>query len=264
MEFEMTSPSNLDPSAGRKEEPLASTHILSSYDDELNKLEALVLEMGGLVEFQLVNAVKATMKSDADLASTVISGDSRINALEAEVNALAIRVLALRQPVAEDLRAILMTLRIAGHLERMGDYAKNIARRANTITKSQSFFGSLSTLDRMADLVESHIKMALDAYTQRDSDAAEHVRSEDEKVDLLHNSLFRELLTYMMEDPSHIGASMHLLFIAKNIERMGDHAVSIAQEIIFLVTGSWPEDKRPKGDKTSRMIFTAEELADMK
>lgn len=259
----MTSPSQLDPKTDRKDESVASSHIVTSYDDELNKLEALVLEMGGLVEFQLVNAVQAMMKSDVELASVVISGDARINALESEVNALSIRVLALRHPVAEDLRTILMTLRIAGHLERMGDYAKNIARRANTITKSQSFFGSLSTLGRMADLVESHIKMALDAYTQRDSDAAEYVRSEDEKVDLLHNSLFRELLTYMMEDPAHIGASMHMLFIAKNIERMGDHAVSIAQEIIFLVTGSWPEDKRPKGDKTSRIIFTAEELAEM-
>lgn len=260
----MTASSNSVSPSVRSEEPLASTHIVTSYDDELNKIEALVLEMGGLVEFQLVNAVQAMMKSDVDLAATVISGDARINALEAEVNALAIRVLALRQPVAEDLRAIVMTLRIAGHLERMGDYAKNIARRANTITKSQSFFGSLSTLGRMADLVETHIKMSLDAYTQRDSDVAEHVRSEDEKVDLLHNSLFRELLTYMMEDPSHIGASMHLLFIAKNIERIGDHSVSISQEIIFLVTGSWPEDKRPKGDKTSRIIFTAEELAEMK
>lgn len=260
----MTSPSTPSPSTELTEGHSTSTHIVTSYDDELNKIEALVLEMGGLVEFQLVNAVQAMLKSDVDLAATVISGDSRINALESEVNALAIRVLALRHPVAEDLRAIVMTLRIAGHLERMGDYAKNIARRANTITRSQSFFGSLSTLGRMADLVEAHIKMALDAYTQRDAGAAEHVRSEDEKVDLLHNSLFRELLTYMMEDPAHIGASMHLLFIAKNIERMGDHAVSIAQEIIFLVTGSWPEDKRPKGDKTSRMIFTAEELADMK
>ncbi|WP_017932692.1 phosphate signaling complex protein PhoU [Robiginitomaculum antarcticum] len=249
---------------GDVEKPMTATHIVSSFDDDLNKVESLVIEMGGLVEYQLSNAISAMMKSDVELASKVIGGDGQINALEAEINALAIRVLALRQPVAQDLRSMVMTLKIASHLERMGDYAKNIARRANTITRSNSFYGSLSTLTRMADLVENHIKLALDAYINRDAEAAELVRTEDEKVDLLHNSLFRELLTYMMEDPSHIGASMHLLFIAKNIERMGDHAVSIAQEVIFLVTGSWPEDKRPKGDKTSRMIFTAEELEEMK
>lgn len=239
---------------------MVNAKIETSFEDELNRIESLVIQMGGMVEVQLENATRAVMKADVELAKHVINNDGPINALEAQLNDLAIQLLAVRQPEAEDLRTVVMTLRIASHLERMGDYAKNIARRANTISSVESFYGSLSTLERMSERVQAHIRLAIDAYVGRDLDGADHIRNEDEKVDLLHNTLFRELLTYMIEDAANIGPCMHLLFIAKNIERMGDHTVSITQEIIYLVTGKWPKDKRPKSDKTSRMIFTPEEL----
>lgn len=236
-------------------------HIVTSFDTDLNRIESLILEMGGLVEQQLLSCTKALKLGDRDLAKSVIRADEKINTLEAEVNRVSIEVLALRQPMAEDLRSVIMTLKIAGHLERMGDYIKNMARRTNTITKADAFIGSMSTLTRMSERVQSMINSALDAYNRRDTDAAETVRADDEDVDQMHNSLFRELLTYMMEDTRNISGCMHLLFIAKNIERMGDHAVEIAGETIYLATGEWPTDKRVKGDRTSRMIFTPEELA---
>lgn len=243
---------------------MKNTHIVSSFDEDLNQVERLVLQMGGLVEQQLRNGTNALSKGDETLAKEVIRSDGQINTLEAEINELSISMLALRQPMAGDLRRVVMTLKIAGHLERMGDYAKNIARRTRTISKADAFTGSFVTLERMSELVQVMIKSALDCYTGRDIDVAEHVRAQDEAVDLLHNTLFRELLTYMMEDARNISGCMHLLFIAKNLEKMGDHAVEMAQEVIYLVTGEWPEDKRPKGDRTSRMIFTPEELADEK
>ena len=235
-------------------------HIVSSFNDDLNRLEALLLEMGGLVEQQLINATRALRKEDRGLAKQVLKGDKRINRIEAQLNEDAIKVLALRRPVAADLRNVVMTLKMASHLERIGDYTKNMARRTNTITKAEAFTGSVGTLVRMSELVQSMIKSVLDAYNKRDAVAAQNVRIKDEGVDQMHNTLFRELLTYMMEDVRNISGCMHLLFIAKNIERMGDHVADIAQEIIFLVTGDWPEGKRPKGDKTSKMIIDPDDI----
>ncbi len=237
-----------------------SEHIVSSFNDDLNHLESLLLEMGGLVEQQLINATRALRKENRSLAKTVLKGDKRINKLEAALNENAIKILALRQPVAADLRNVVMTLKMASHLERIGDYTKNMARRTNTITKAEAFTGSVDTLVRMSELVQSMIKSVLDAYNKRDAVAAQNVRIKDEGVDQMHNTLFRELLTYMMEDVRNISGCMHLLFIAKNIERMGDHVADIAQEIIFLVTGDWPEGKRPKGDKTSKMIIDPDDI----
>ncbi len=237
-------------------------HIVSSFDADLNRIESLVLEMGGLVEQQLLTCTKALKLGDRSLAKDVIRNDAKINALEAEVNQMSIELLALRQPMASDLRTVVMTLKIANHLERVGDYIKNMARRTNTITKADAFIGSVSTLTRMSAKVQVMINDALDAYNRRDPEAAEAVRGDDEDVDQMHNGLFRELLTYMMEDTRNISGCMHLLFIAKNIERMGDHAAEIAGETVYLVTGEWPTDKRVKGDRTSRMIFTPEELGE--
>jgi len=237
-------------------------HIVSSFDADLNRIESLVLEMGGLVEQQLLTCTKALKLGDRSLAKDVIRNDAKINALEAEVNQMSIELLALRQPMASDLRTVVMTLKIANHLERVGDYIKNMARRTNTITKADAFIGSVSTLTRMSAKVQVMINDALDAYNRRDPEAAETVRGDDEDVDQMHNGLFRELLTYMMEDTRNISGCMHLLFIAKNIERMGDHAAEIAGETVYLVTGEWPTDKRVKGDRTSRMIFTPEELGE--
>lgn len=236
-------------------------HIVSSFNDDLNRLENLLLQMGGLVEKQLLEATVALRREDRVLAKHVLKGDKRINKLEANLNETAIKILALRQPVATDLRNVVMTLKMASHLERIGDYTKNMARRTNTITKAEAFTGSIGTLVRMSELVQNMIGSVLDAYNKRDADAAQEIRIADEGVDQMHNTLFRELLTYMMEDVRNISGCMHLLFIAKNIERMGDHVADIAQEIIFLVTGKWPEDKRPKGDKTSKMIIDPNDIS---
>ena len=239
---------------------MSEQHIVSSFTEDMNQLDSLVLQMGGLVEQQLQKATTALRKEDRELAKEVLRGDDRINALESELNDAAIKILALRQPVAIDLRNVVMSLKIARHLERIGDYAKNTARRTNTITKADAFTGSISTLVRMSALVQEMIKSALDAYSRRDAEAAEAVRESDTHVDQMHNTLFRELLTYMMEDVGNIAGSMHLLFIAKNIERMGDHVADIAKETMYMVTGEWPTGKRDKEDKTSKMIIEPEDL----
>ena len=230
-------------------------HIVTSFDEDLNRIESKILEMGGLCESALAKSTRALRRVDADLAREVMRVDNAINALEAEVNDQVLILLARRQPVAGDLRSALMTLRIAGQLERVGDYIKNMGRRTHTIASNQAFTGSVGMAIRMSEQVQAQIRQALDAYNHRDAALAEDVRQSDETVDQLHNSLFRELLTYMMEDPRNISGAMQLLFIAKNIERMGDLAVDIAQEVIFMVTGAWPEDKRPKGDRTPRMVI---------
>ena len=239
---------------------MSDTHIVSSFNNDLNQIDSLVLEMGGLVERQLQNATQALHKEDRALAKQVMKGDSRINALETELNDVAIKVLALRQPVAVDLRTVVMSLKIARHLERIGDYIKNTARRTNTIAKAGAFTGSLDTLTRMSELVQKMTQDALNAYSKRDAEAAQAVREDDKHVDHMNNSLFRELLTYMMEDTRNIGGAMHLIFIAKNIERMGDHVADIAKETIYLVNGEWPEGKREKDDKTSKIILDIDEL----
>ena len=239
---------------------MSDTHIVSSFNNDLNQIDSLVLEMGGLVERQLQNATQALHMEDRVLAKQVMKGDSRINALETELNDVAIKVLALRQPVAVDLRTVVMSLKIARHLERIGDYIKNTARRTNTIAKAGAFTGSLDTLTRMSELVQKMTQDALNAYSKRDAEAAQAVREDDKHVDHMNNSLFRELLTYMMEDTRNIGGAMHLIFIAKNIERMGDHVADIAKETIYLVNGEWPEGKREKDDKTSKIILDIDEL----
>ena len=168
---------------------------------------------------------------------------------------MTVQVLAIRQPFADDLRTVITTLKLASHLESIGNYAKNMARRTRAISKASAFSGSTGTLKRMSELVQQMVRETLDAYTHRDVELAELVRNRDEDVDQLLNSLFREMLTYMMEDPRHISGCMHILFIAKNIERMGDHITDMAEEILFLVNGKWPKDKRPKGDRTSTLII---------
>lgn len=234
---------------------MTAEHIVTSFNDDMNELESLLLEMGGLVERQLQNATEALLKEDRDLAKSVLKGDDRINELEAALNDIALKILALRQPVAIDLRTVVMSLKIARHLERVGDYAKNMARRMRTITKAEAFTGSVSTLIRMSELVQNMIRSVLDAYSRRDAEMAESVRIDDTHVDQMHNTLFRELLTYMMEDTANIGGSIHLLLMAKNLERMGDHVADVAKETIYMVTGEWPQNKRNKKDKTSKMII---------
>lgn len=233
---------------------MTATHIVSSFNDDMNKLETILLEMGALVEQQLQEATQALQKEDRTLAKKVLKGDHRINELEAELNDSALKILALRQPVSVDLRVVVMSLKIARHLERVGDYAKNMARRTRTITKAEAFIGSVSTLTRMSECVQSMLRSALEAYSQRDAALADKVRANDADVDQMHNTLFRELLTYMMEDAGNIAGSIHLLLIAKNLERMGDHVADVAKETMYMVTGEWPKNKRDKNDHTSKMI----------
>lgn len=237
------------------------SHIVSSFDEDLDRVESLVIEMGGLVELQLQNATEALIKQDPKLAKKVVKSDKQVMQLEGQVNHQTLEVLATRQPLANDLRTVISTLKIASHLQRLGEYTRNMATRTRAISKAAAFSGSTGTLRRMSQKVQGMIKDILDAFSARDRNLAEQVREMDEEVDLLHNTLFRELLTYMMEDPRHISGCMHVLFIAKNIERMGDHVAEIAQEIMFLVDGEWPEHKRSKVDMTSSLILEPDDLS---
>jgi phosphate transport system protein len=232
---------------------MTADHIVKSFDDELKLLNRTIAQMGGLSEVQLQTATDALMRRDAELAGKVIQADKRIDELEHQIGELAVRMLALRQPMASDLREVVAALKISADLERIGDYATNIAKRAIAISQTQPV-STLQAIPRMAQLVQSIIKDVLDAYVDKNADRAVAAWNRDEEVDSLYNSLFRELLTYMMEDPRNIGSCIHLMFIAKNIERIGDHATNIAETVYFLVHGRSIEAVRPKGDVTSYAI----------
>ena len=235
-------------------------HIVTAYDEELKQLHALIGRMGGLVETQLEGAVQAVLKRDPDLAQRIRQGDKEIDRLEHDADAMALRLIALRQPMAVDLRNTIAALKIAADLERFGDYAKNVAKRAIAISQMPHI--PSPGLDRMARLVQAMIKDVLDAYLENDTDKAIAVWNQDVEVDQLYNSLFRELLTYMMEDPRNITGCTHLLFIAKNIERMGDHATNIAETVHYQVKGVELPDDRPKGEDPSFAVFQAADTGD--
>jgi phosphate transport system protein len=225
-------------------------HIVSSFDRDLEAIQALIMKMGGLVEESILNASNALEKRDEKLAKSVRDGDKLIDKLEEQVNEEAARILALRAPTAGDLRTVLSVFRVSANLERIGDYSKNIAKRSSVVIQMQPIVGTASSLRRMAKTVDLMLKDVLDAYIQRDVDLAADVRERDAEVDQMYSALFREYLTFMMEDPRNITACMHLHFMAKNIERMGDHVTSIAEQVIYLVTGELPDDDRPKQDRT--------------
>ena len=229
---------------------MGQEHIVSSFDRDLERIQALIMRMGGLVEQSILRAAEALETRDEELAQQVRLGDKAIDALEEQVNEEAARILALRQPIASDLRTVLSIFRVSANLERIGDYSKNIAKRSSAVIQLDPIDGTAQALRRMAGAVELMLKDVLDAYIQRDGDLAEEVRHRDEEVDQIYSALFREYLTHMMEDPRHITACMHLHFMAKNIERMGDHVTSIAEQVIYLVTGEMPDEDRPKSDKT--------------
>ncbi len=234
---------------------MSDDHIVSSFNEDMAQLEAMFLEMGDIVIAQLKSATRALRKEDRVLAKQVVKGDKQLNKMEAELNDLAIKILALRQPFAGDLRKVVITLKSAGHLERIGDLTRNMAQRTNTITKAEADTGPIDTLIRMSEIVQDMIASILVAYRTADTELATLVRSLDQSVDTSHNALFREMLTYMMEDLRNISGCMHVMFMAKNIERMGDNVADIAKELIYMNTGDWPEGKRAKSDKTSKMIL---------
>ena len=226
-------------------------HIVKSFDEQLGQIESLIMEMGGLVEKQIAEAAEALLSRDTELSASVRDNDKRIDELDDKISDVAVRVIALRQPMAEDLRRVVAALKISANLERIGDYAKNIAKRTSVLAQAEPVGPAVKTIKRMSKLVQEMIKDVLDAYVAHDIHTADDVRRRDEEVDQVHNALFRELLTYMMEDPRNITPCMHLLFIAKNVERMGDHATGIAEQVYYMIHGSMPEDDRPKKDATS-------------
>lgn len=225
---------------------MASEHIVTSFDQELSELKNKVSEMGGLAEAQLVNALEAMQRRDTDLAARTVESDRRVDEMEREIDAFVVQLLALRQPMASDLREIIVALKIASDLERIADYATNVAKR--TITLAQHPQVRLAhAIPRMVRLALSMIYEVLDSYSDRDTRKAIAVWRRDEELDEMYVSLFRELLTYMMEDARSISSCTHLLFIAKNIERVGDHATNIAESIYYLVEGRPLLQSRPKG-----------------
>jgi phosphate transport system protein len=228
-------------------------HTITAFEDELNQLKSLISRMGGLAESALAASIDALIKRDNMHARQIVEEDKRIDELEREIEAQAIEILARRQPVADDLREIVSTLKISSDLERIGDYSKNIAKRSTVINQS-SPLKPISVIPEMARIARRMINEVLDAFIERDAAKALAVWQRDEQIDELYNSLFRELLTYMMESPSAITPCTHLLFVAKNIERVGDHITNIAEIVHYVARGELIDAARPKGDTTSYAV----------
>ncbi len=231
---------------------IMTEHTTKAFDADLQELSRMIAEMGGLAERQIADAVDALNRRDAILAQSVIAEDAKIDLLQREIEEKAILTIARRQPMAVDLRDVVGALRVSNDLERIGDLAKNIAKRVMVLDSDLNLAQVMRGVDHMTDLVLTQIKDVLDAYARRDAAKALAVWRGDEEVDAVNNSLFRELLTYMMEDPRNISVCIHLLFCAKNIERIGDHATNIAETVYYMVEGRALPDERPKkGDFTS-------------
>ncbi|NFV78980.1 phosphate signaling complex protein PhoU [Magnetospirillum aberrantis] len=222
-------------------------HTVKSYDEELAHLTNIIARMGGMAEAQFAAAVQALTRRDSDLAARVVAGDARVDELEQEIQSFTVRLLALRQPVASDLRHIVAALKISSELERVADYAANVAKRTLVLNQLPAV-KPVSAVQHLARIVQEILKDILDAYIERDVEKAIRVWNRDEEVDDMYTGLFRELITYMMEDPRTITACTHLMFMAKNIERIGDHATNIAETLHFLVVGSPLQGARPKGN----------------
>jgi len=237
---------------------MMNEHTAKAFDSDLQELTRKVAEMGGLAEREIADSIQALTRRDIDLAMRVIASDPTIDALQREIEEKAILTIARRQPMAVDLREIVGALRVANDLERIGDLAKNIAKRVNALEGDFQPTKLMRGVEHMAALVLNQTKVVLDAYAARDIVAAVTVWKGDEEIDSLCTSLFRELLTYMMEDPRNITFCIHLMFCAKNIERMGDHATNIAETVHYMVDGRPIGDQRPKGDTTafSKMAAT--------
>ena len=228
-------------------------HIVKSYSQELQRLRDLLTEMGGLVESQVAMAAEAIATGDAAIASRAVEQDREVDALERQAEQFVIRMLALRQPMASDLRQIVAALKITAALERIGDYAKNVAKRSIVLGQFALPF-PLTGLAAMARLVQENLRLVIDAVSENDAQKANQVWQSDQAIDDLYNSIFRELITYMMEDARSITPCTHLLFIAKNLERIGDHATNIAETVHYAVTGDVLTEERPKGDGSSYAV----------
>jgi phosphate transport system protein len=221
-------------------------HTVKAFDDDLSELRAIISEMGGRAEAAIEMAMTALQRRDLDGAGKVIEADRRIDELEAEIDRLVVRLIALRAPMADDLREVLAAMKISGLVERIGDYAKNIAKRVPVVAETRDIEAS-SLLPAMGKAVSQMVRDVLDAFAARDAKLAADVHQRDREVDNFYNSLFRTLLTHMMENPHTITASTHLLFIGKNLERIGDHATNIAEMVYYAATGE-QLGERAKGD----------------
>jgi phosphate transport system protein len=230
---------------------MMTEHTIRAFDADLQELARMIAEMGGLAERQIGDALDALNRHDAELARSAVAADARIDTLQREIEEKAVLTIARRQPMAVDLRDIVGALRVSNDLERIGDLAKNIAKRVEVVENELRLRKVMRGVEHMTELVLAQIKDVLDAFARRDVGKAVQVWRSDEEIDAVNNSLFRELLTYMMEDPRNISVCIHLLFCAKNIERMGDHATNIAETIYYIVEGRALTDERPKGDITS-------------
>jgi phosphate transport system protein len=238
-----------------------SEHTMKAFDADLEELSRMVAEMGGLAEKEIADSVTALSRHDLELAQKVIALDPTVDALQRAIEEKVILTIARRQPMAVDLRDIVGSLRVSNDLERIGDLAKNIAKRVLVLEGDIAFTQVIRGVEQMTKLVLAQLKQVLDAYAGRDAVKALEVWRRDEEIDAVNNSLFRELLTYMMEDPRNISFCTHLLFCTKNIERMGDHATNIAETVHYMVEGRPLADERPKGDDTASFTAVAVQRA---
>lgn len=223
-------------------------HTVKSFDNEISQLRGLIAEMGGLAEVAIRDAVDALGRHDEEKAKQIVAADARLDALEAEVDRLAVRIIALRAPMADDLRDVIAALKISGVVERIGDYAKNIAKRVDEV-EGRGKLGPLTLVPAMAEIAQGMVRDVLNAYGARDSLLAVEVIKRDEKLDNFYNSLFRNLVTHMMENPATISSAAQLLFVARNLERIGDHATNVAEMVYFAATGLYYSERdRPGGD----------------
>ncbi len=232
----------------------SNAHIVSAYDEELEFLVRRISEMGGIAERMLGESVTALINADAGLSQKVISDDLILDEAERQIGEKAVLIIAKRQPMASDLRNIIGSIRIAADLERVGDMAKNIAKRVIVVDGMVQPKKLVRGLEHLSELAQAQLKEVLDAYATRSGETANSVRERDEEIDAIYTSLFRELLTYMMEDPRNITSCTHLLFCAKNIERIGDHATNIAEQVYYIATGEQFSTERPKDDESASVV----------
>ena len=233
-------------------------HTVRSYEEDLKRLRDMIVRMGGLAERQVAEAAESLVERDSDLAAEVVQRDIQLDQLEREIEAFCVRLLALRQPMGPDLRLIIAAMKICHDLERIGDYARSAAKRSIVLAQ-QPLLGSMNGFSRMAALVQANLKGAIDALVMEDAAKADEIWASDEPVDDIYNGIFREMLTFMMEDPRNITAATHLLFVAKNLERIGDHATNIAETVHFAVKGETLDDARPKSDSSEFAVVRPQE-----
>ena len=226
----------------KMDESMVAQHTVKAFDEDITRMRGLIAEMGGLAEVAVGEAMEALLNGSQELADSVVKRDKRIDSLEAEVDKLAVRIIALRAPMADDLREVIAALKIAGVIERIGDYAKNIAKRTGRI-ENRAKFEPLTLIPAMAEIAQGMVHDVLTAYGARDPEMAREVVARDDKVDAFYDSIFRNLVSHMVENPTTISTAAQLLFVARNLERIGDHATNVAEMVFYAATGNYLTDR---------------------